>query len=54
VSQDLRDFLKELDENGEISHVSEKVKRDYEISTFMMELEKKYNVHKRLDTEFKK
>jgi UbiD family decarboxylase len=42
VSQDLRDFLKELDENGEISHVSEKVKRDYEISTFMMELEKKH------------
>lgn len=40
MSQDLRVFLEQLDKDGEICHVTEPVKREYEISTLMMELEK--------------
>ncbi len=42
MSQDLRDFLKLEDEKGNVVHVPETVKRDYEISTLMMELDKEH------------
>ncbi|MDO4542380.1 MAG: UbiD family decarboxylase, partial [Bacillota bacterium] len=42
MSQDWRDFIKELDENGEVNHVSEEVKREYEITSLMMELDKQH------------
>jgi len=42
MSQDLRDFLKQLDQDGEVKHVTEEVKREYEISTLIMELEKEH------------
>lgn len=41
MSQDLRDFLNQLDADGEVKHIPEEVKRTHEISTFVMELEKK-------------
>ncbi len=40
MSQDLRDFLKKAEANGFVRHVSEEVKREYEITTLMMDLEK--------------
>ncbi len=42
MSQDLRDFLKRLEREGEVKHVTEEVKRAYEISTLIMELEKEH------------
>ncbi len=42
MSQDLRDFLKLEEEKGNVFHVPETVKRDYEISTLMMELDKEH------------
>jgi len=42
MSQDLRDFLKEAEKNGNVRHVTEEVKRDYEISTLMMDLDKEH------------
>ncbi len=42
MSQDLRDFLKQLEREGEVKHVTEEVKRAYEISTLIMELEKEH------------
>lgn len=42
MSQDWRDFLKELEAAGEVKHVAEEVKREYEISTLMMELDKEH------------
>ncbi|QHA00987.1 UbiD family decarboxylase [Dehalobacter restrictus] len=42
MSQDLRDFLKQLERDGEVKHVTEEVKRAYEISTLVMELEKEH------------
>lgn len=41
MSQDLRDFLEQLEKDGDVIHVPEEVKREYEISTLMMELEKR-------------
>ena len=41
MDQDLRDFIRQLEEDGEIKHVTEQVAREYEISTLMMDLEKK-------------
>lgn len=41
MNQDIRDFLKKLDLDGEVKYIPEEVKRAYEISTFVMELEKK-------------
>lgn len=42
MSQDLRDFLKLEEENNNVFHVPETVKREYEISTLMMELDKEH------------
>ena len=42
MSQDLRDFLKQADEKGVIRHVTEEVKREYEMSTLMMDLDKEH------------
>lgn len=42
MSQDLRDFLKQAEANGNVRHVTEPVKREYEISTLMMDLEKEH------------
>lgn len=41
MSQDLRDFLEQLEKDGDVIHVPEEVKREYEISTLMMELDKR-------------
>lgn len=38
--QDLRYFLKKAEENGSLCHVTEEVKREYEISTLIMDLDK--------------
>lgn len=40
MQQDLREFLKSAEANGILCRVPEKVQREYEISTFMMELDK--------------
>ena len=42
MSQDLRDFLKQADEKGVVRHVTEEVKREYEMSTLMMDLDKEH------------
>ena len=42
MSQDLRDFLKLEEEKGNLHHVPEEVKREYEISTLMMDLDKEH------------
>ncbi|HMM06160.1 MAG TPA: UbiD family decarboxylase [Clostridiales bacterium] len=39
-SQDLRDFLNRAKAAGNLRHVAESVKRDYEMTTLMMDLEK--------------
>lgn len=41
MNQDWRVFLKQLGTDGEIKHVTEPVSKKYEISTLMMELEKR-------------
>lgn len=40
MSQDWRDFISNLKKNGEVKHVREEVKREYEITALMMELDK--------------
>ena len=42
MSQDLRDFLKQADEKGVVRYVTEEVKREYEMSTLMMDLDKEH------------
>ena len=42
MSQDLRDFLKQADEKGVVGDVTEEVKREYEMSTLMMDLDKEH------------
>lgn len=41
MSQDLRDFLQKLESDGEVRSIPVEVKRAFEISTLVMELEKK-------------
>lgn len=41
MSQDLRDFLSRAEAAGNVRHVGETVKKAHEISTLMMDLEKK-------------
>lgn len=41
-SQDLRDFLQQAEATGNVRHVGEAVKKEYEISTLMMDLEKEH------------
>ncbi|MEG1478701.1 MAG: UbiD family decarboxylase, partial [Clostridiales bacterium] len=42
MSQDWRVFLEELTKAGEVHHVPEEVKREYEISTLIMDLDKQH------------
>lgn len=42
MSQDLRDFLRQAEKKGAVRHVTEEVKREYEITTLMMDLDKEH------------
>lgn len=41
MNQDWRSFIKDVEDKGDLVHITEPVAREYEISTLMMDLEKK-------------